>query len=263
VAVIIALISARWGEPRYRWRTLSDWLVIYEENHESEADSPEAKMAAEAAEAVRHIGTNALPFVLKWMEQQPPAFDPAGCFEILGKEAASAVPALTRMLNDSNQDVVRKAIYPLASIGEDGLPPLVAALGNTQNPDRSTIADAIRVMAIEQIDTRSAVPTLLQCLKDTNSWVVTSAIEALLWAARRQPEVAVPALIGCFEDPRTEVRDDAADCIGSFREKARPAVSALIKLLNDASPHVRWATTNSLQKIAPEVLTNGVAKAPG
>lgn len=256
VVAIVALAWWRGGEPTYRWRTLSQWLAVYSNENESEADSPEGKRAAEAADAIRHIGTNGLPFILKWMAGQP-THDEMEWFEIVGSKAAPAIPALTRMLNDSSQDVVRRAIYPLAYIGKEGLPPLVAALGNPANPDRSTIADAIRIMAIEQIDTRSAVPALIQCLKDTNLWVVTSAIEALIWAGRQQPEVAVPALIGCLKVPRMEVRDDAADCIGSFREKARPAVPALIKLLNDAAPHVRWAATNSLHKIAPEALTNG------
>jgi HEAT repeat protein len=60
----------------------------------------------------------------------------------------------------------------------------------------------------------------------------------------------------------TEVRDQSAAALGSFRGKARATVPGLQKLLNDVDPHVRWQATNSLLKIAPEVL-QGKAQAEG
>ena len=264
VCVVVGIMAWAFSplgeEPQYRGKKLSDWLAQYSENRESDADSAEGKRAAEAAEALRHIGTNALPFVLKWMREKPPYFDVDGCFEVLGPKAAPAIPALTQMLNSAEQQTVRRAIYPLAFIGKESVPALVTALGNPENPDRPTIAGAIRVMAIDGVDTTEAVPVLVQCLKDTNTWLVIYAADALVWAARKDPSPAIPALANCLQDTRTQVRDSAAGSLGSFRGKARAAVPELQKLLADTDSHVRWQATNSLLKIAPEVL-QGKARA--
>jgi len=236
-------------EPKYGGKKLSEWLTQYGDNSESEAGSAEAKEAAEAAEALRHIGTNGLPFAFKWMREGPPYQDVDGIFEVLGPKAAPAIPALAQLLNSTDQQTVRRAIFPLADIGKESLPALVAALGNPNNPDRETIEDALRSMAIRGVDTSAAVPMLLQCLKDTNAAVATWSADALIWVARKDPSAAIPALTDCLQHPKAEVRDMAAQALGSFREKARAAVPDLQKLLNDPDPHVRWQASNSLEKI--------------
>lgn len=245
-------------EPRYRGTRLSTWLALYSENREcAEAESAEGKKAAKAAKAIRHIGTNGLPFMLKWMRDGPSRslyFDVDGWFEILGPEAAPAIPALTQMLNSAEQGRVRQAIYPLAYIGKDGLPVLVAALDNPKNPDRSTIVDAIRLMAINGIDTSLAVPVFVKCLGDKDTWLAMWTADALSWVARKDPNAVIPALTACLGDPRKEVRDEAAGTLGSFRGKARAALPELQNLLTDVDPHVRWQASNSLGKIAPELI---------
>jgi len=86
--------------------------------------------------------------------------------------------------------------------------------------------------------------------------------DALIWVARKDPSAAIPALASCLQDPRTEVRDMAAEALGSFRGKASATVPGLLKLLDDVDPHVRWQASNSLLKIAPEAL-QGKAQAEG
>ena len=249
-AMVMAWATSPEGEePKYGGKKLSEWLTQYDNNSEAEAGSAEAKEAAEATEALRHIGTNGLPFVLKWMREGPPYQDVDGIFEVLGPKAAPAIPALAQLLNCADQQTVRRAIYPLADIGKESLPVLIAALGNPQNPDRPTIASAIRLMAIQKIDTTPAVPVLVHCLNDNNAVVVEYAADALIWAARQDPSPAIPAVIACLENPRTQVRDSAAEALGTFRGKARAAVPGLQKLLNDPDPHVRWQASNSLKKI--------------
>jgi hypothetical protein len=59
--------------PSYRGRSLRAWLFVYQENPLS------TSVEKEADEAIRHYGTNALPYVLKWIQyEQPSKFRRAG-----------------------------------------------------------------------------------------------------------------------------------------------------------------------------------------
>jgi hypothetical protein len=50
-------------EPEYNGATLTKWLERY-----NDGNNPEA------AEAIRHIGTNALPFLLRWIRYESPGW---------------------------------------------------------------------------------------------------------------------------------------------------------------------------------------------
>src|SRR6266481_4935661 len=63
--VIALLVFTRASEPRYNGRSLSRWLKI-------ERDSMSATVTGnpEAEDAVRHIGTNALPYLIKLLDYE-------------------------------------------------------------------------------------------------------------------------------------------------------------------------------------------------
>src|SRR5262249_28117416 len=130
VIVGAVLLWPRNDEPVFQGRRLSEWLRVYVIQQNSSAGSP----LVEAADAVHHIGTNAIPLLLRGIQRDAdlsrhksdfrevlddlpppirndPRFDSiltrpnatlalAG-FRILGPEARSAVPDLTRLMNDS------------------------------------------------------------------------------------------------------------------------------------------------------------------
>jgi hypothetical protein len=66
-----ALITHHW-EPRYKGRTLSYWLERSGNN--AVLDRPPDQ---EATTAIRTIGTNALPFLLRWIRYEPPFWSEA------------------------------------------------------------------------------------------------------------------------------------------------------------------------------------------
>src|SRR6516164_5041263 len=81
---IALFVVSAWGqesEPAYDGKTLTEWLTLYTSFLDSSArleGQPEIETAehrqhaaehARAKEAVRQIGTNALPFFLKWIGQ--------------------------------------------------------------------------------------------------------------------------------------------------------------------------------------------------
>src|SRR5579862_3710313 len=58
-----------WSEPRYRGRQLSHWLAIYHDTAPPRWSPPDFRLsirAQQAFDAVKCIGTNAVPNLLKW-----------------------------------------------------------------------------------------------------------------------------------------------------------------------------------------------------
>jgi len=137
-AVVVAaiMVIAFWPgarEPEYQGKKLSEWLEPYA----AAATTPDSILKSDSdVQAVRHIGTNALPFLVKWIREETPLWqrslpaltrkaataisgnsvvrsivdDPgvshgaAACaaFWVLGPEAGSAVPELSRIANNAN-----------------------------------------------------------------------------------------------------------------------------------------------------------------
>ncbi len=52
-----------------RGRSLGEWLGAYQNGRDGGLSSSEARTTVEA---VRHIGTNALPFLVKWISYETP-----------------------------------------------------------------------------------------------------------------------------------------------------------------------------------------------
>src|SRR5438477_5244871 len=158
VAVVGLLVTGvfREREPEYGGKRLSEWVLKLPEN----LAHPEPH---QAEEAIRQIGTNALPYLLKWTRYQAPQGKTlfyrgmnsifatlnsdwrfsdekddrkggaAFAFRALGPQAEGAIPELTRMLNDPKDiDAAAAAGQVLGLLGNYGLPPLLAALTNQE-----------------------------------------------------------------------------------------------------------------------------------
>ena len=72
-AVVVAVVWPREREPEYNGKRLSEWLVLYHEQIDVEGADFRSELRDEA-EAVHHIGTNALPWLLRWVRYEPPAW---------------------------------------------------------------------------------------------------------------------------------------------------------------------------------------------
>jgi HEAT repeat protein len=270
-------------EPGYNGKKLSEWLALQRYRPE------------EASDAIRAIGTNALPVLVSWAEYQMPvwrfglargyasfprpiysdsladffinrkatmrSFNSVFAFQILGTNASAAIPELSRFVMDArNRDRVTAA-RALAYIGgRDALPPLLAALEDKTAPDtqRALIAGAVPHLNYRGPELTNAVPVMIACLGETNQFVPSLAASAL-GTFLVQPEKCVPALIKAVESPDYRVRRNAIRALGDFGAVATNAISAVSKTLDDSHQDVRREATNALQKIAPDVLTNGVA----
>lgn len=192
VCVLVGIgVVAFWPgekEPEYNGKKLSEWLMIYNSHNQLEEELP----ANVAAEAVRRIGTNALPSLVRWLsyndkgwrrkvrraivntpdfirspleaffrlprDWQPDATAVAG-FQILGPRAVPAIPELIRLAHDTNHPAIcLKAVQSLACIGEEGKSVLwsAPALNSPDPAMRRAATNALMITAPQVFNTNRA-----------------------------------------------------------------------------------------------------------
>ena len=152
IALVVSLVPSR--EPGYAGHTLSEWVDTYSDFSKT--------LPGESDDAIRHIGTNAIPDLLKWVRYEMPAWksklyavfnpilgrlkqswkltanrettranDAMRALLALGPSAERAAPDLARMLNNPKASTsATRAAAVLAKLGNVGLPPLLARLKN-------------------------------------------------------------------------------------------------------------------------------------
>jgi hypothetical protein len=252
-------------EPSYEGRTLSQWLTAYYHD----------QSVAEATNAVHHIGTNALPFLVKWISYKIPswrtgpidhlmqnsgtlrAYAALGGFEILGPEGGPAAPALNNVLGDwdkKSRATVERALFALSYMGNPGLAPLVSLVTNKSAPPVYRREAAARIReSVTRLDTNASwtVPVLIGSFNDRE---VARMIARVLGDLRLEPALAVPALTRSLQNDNTLTAIESAKSLGNFGTNASVAVPELRKALNSNNEELRIAATNALEIIAPEVL---------
>jgi hypothetical protein len=274
----LAWIVTRDREPTYDGESLTYFVLRSPPDY-----SPQAYKAGErVAKAIEQIGTNAIPYLIKWLQYEEPKpnwktqlratvrrrlgkdiFNSTGidraslaplAFQPLGPKADPAIPELTRLANQSKTgNVPKRAIWALALIRTtNALPPLINIVTNRQHSLRKVAVDALRFMG----DTaRPALPIIIDCLKDADLEIARAAASTL-GVLKLEPELVVPALIQALQDSRPEVQTMVALALKEFGTAARPAIPALQKLLDASNPNVMISADSALRRIAPEVLTN-------
>jgi hypothetical protein len=172
MAIVVTFLLLGWlgvslalnREPRYEGRSLTDWLVDYDRTFMSALqigydDGPAASAVFTAStNALRHIGTNAIPFLLKKMAMNNGDKDrlnrllkqswikfrfadqvslSESGFKILGTNAAMAIPALVKIAKHPDPVVRSSALFSLHYAGakrELLLPLLLESIHNHQVP---------------------------------------------------------------------------------------------------------------------------------
>jgi hypothetical protein len=289
--VVIGIVAFWPGkrEPKYHEHTLSDWMWA-RQIAQSEA------RALEAEDAVRHIGTNALPWFSKWLTYESPAWKrkmsqrvflerlPARLwrlvfkrefqcltaldgFKILAATSPNEVTAeLTRVVDKWPAPGWERGFGGLEVIDHLGIPGLVSIATSRVR------AAEVRCQAVESIgsiikrERMRAGPN-----QESDRLLVTQVLvpyleeRDLAWAAalalgraRLAPEIVVPALTNAMRPEDVGVRVQVVDALGGFQGDALCAIPVLAASLNHPDKRVRAAITNALNRIAPEVLTNGV-----
>jgi hypothetical protein len=284
--VAFAALLGRDREPRYQGRPLHEWVNILDSTSNRGPNAPPQVTAAERA--VQHVGTNAIPFLLRWIvyEWQPSkskqsianfafkipfsrrlgpvsrwlysgdslrfrASAAVNAFEALGPDASPAVPELTRIATtSSDQGPAHRAVDALCGIGSVGVPGLLGVMTN-----KHAVARFYTIISSQRLGTNaiSVIPTLILCLKDRE--VAAAAFEAL-GRLKLEPQLVVPVLVDTVHHPDALMRSLALITLGDYGHEARFAVPAILPALADKDESVREYARSLLQAIAPEVLTN-------
>jgi len=244
VLVLVALmVVVVWPdrEPSYGGRSLSQWVGFL-----APATRPSA--LEEAGEAIRHIGTNGLPYLLKWIQHEPRPWKRALnrvtggllgkydllehkdetraeqtvlAFRVLGPPARGAIPQLIRLMSDSNRSwSALRATFAIGSMGTNARP---------------------------------ALPALITLLTNTNDGAAGFAMLAL-GNLKLEPQLAVPALTNCLLSWNYAIRSSAAQALGQFGRDARSAVPALVRALGDPYRDNQRCASNALWAIDPRAL---------
>jgi HEAT repeat protein len=262
VLFLVGLVreALRSREPAYQGKSLSVWLRQFEE---AKVNSPtsryhlsptefQAQFVEPTHDALRHMGTNALPRLLSLLRAQnsplqqraeallgrlpfirwrPPSQElrrsmALSGFSALGTNAQPAVPALIALLNNKDGEIRKYAAWCLGSVGP----------------------------AAEQ-----AVPALIQHLADLDSAVGESA-ESSLGRIHRKPELVIPVLKERLAGAGKKWLTLFA--LGCFGPEAKAAVPAILPLLDDRDRETRTWAAMSLKRIDPVAAARAKVESP-
>jgi HEAT repeat protein len=211
-------------------------------------------LSPEAAQAIRQLGTNAIPILLRRLRAKESPFKDklyalaqkqhvikvsytpasfqhgqgAAGFQVLAANGKSAVPTLIELYSRDNAgpDALYYLAFSLGSIGPDA---------------------------------KAAVPALIHRLGHTNDYVKFGAAYAL-GKIHSEPQVVVPALISCLNDQSPSVRFGAASALEEFGPDAKAALPALTQLLADSYLDVRESAKEAIEHIDPEAAAKAGVK---
>jgi hypothetical protein len=286
IAVIGAVIWPREEEPVYEGKKLSEWILLYTGPGDlASADKQKS------AKALSQIGTNSLPFVLKWMrrdrQQIPPGmlnrmwgwllssvnklpvsirgrFLSSGSgvlperahmiFGVREFDGTSAIPELIDMGTDPfSPNLLQRSSWALQLMAPHSVPAMLSAVSDRTRTNRYIL---LEIIANVDADGRSAkhVPTLIGYLADSEPSVSMSAARVLgNWSLDLTN--AVPALVRTLEHSNWSVRASAASALGNIGKPAASAAMSLARYLQDPELTVRREVTNALRMIGrPEFL---------
>lgn len=190
-------------EPVWRGRSLSAWL--------GDLNSLESSRSELAEIAVKQIGSNAVPVLLKRLAAKPPVYGDAIAekqseavlaFRVLGNSARQALPVLSVLLTNCT-GINRLAVaQSMAGIGEEAKPRLSAALSHP-NP----IVRRASLVGLIDLGTaaRDAVPAVMGRLNDSDAEVKSLAL-FFIGEVCDEPEVKLRVFKEAAQDPDRHVR---------------------------------------------------------
>jgi hypothetical protein len=125
VVIVVLLLWPREREPEYNGGALSAWLARCGSTNQAESRA--------AVDAIRHIGTNALPFLLRWIQYEPGWKDSLGR-KILGWPVIGSRRDVQRLIWNMTQYRAITAVNGFRILGSQANPALPELQRLADNP---------------------------------------------------------------------------------------------------------------------------------
>jgi hypothetical protein len=257
--------------------SLSIWVAWYG------ADKSDPSQQKRAAEGIRNLRTNALPYLLTWIQcdgdptnqatenaaADKRSQDAAIAFDALeSADSLPAVPSLTAMMNDTNHLMTATnaitALYVIArNGGEKATEALQTYLADTNSLNRMFVAIYFGMSA--NFGAKSSIVTqLIRCTDDHDRLVRGCAANSLAKIAQRSnhppAKLLVPVLVDCLQQGYfAKAQKNIIQGLAAYGSEATNAVPALIAVTILQDEDMRAAATNAILKIQPEALTGAMA----
>jgi hypothetical protein len=245
-------LRGRASEPVFEGKSLSEWLVQL-------ADSDKGVERDKAALAVQHIGTNAIPTLLQMLREEESPFKT----KFLAWRRGWYDPFKIHIFEGGPSDIADRAsagFYELGPSAACAVPELSRMLD--QNLSRNCSSGVAIVLGNIGPDAKAAVPALLRAAVSTNNFAHYYEFKAL-GQIHADPDSVVPVLIRVISNAPKD-RIYAVTALRQFRGDAKPAVPALVALLNELNSETnsrrskginsydRVQVEGALKKIDPE-----------
>ena len=217
-------------EPVYQGKPLGFWLQGYDSGcyNLTHPRGPSPPTWDQANEAIRQIGTNAIPTLLR-MLQQPDSKFKTMIVPLLSKQHWINLPFIVFDRNFMAYD----ALVALGPEAGNAVPRLIEISKN--DPSAFAQQGVPAILGYIGPAARSAIPQLLPGITHTNLIVRNNAFFALR-RIHAESSLVVPALIRCLNNPDTAVRAQAVRALGEYGRQAEVAVPALLELWRKEPP---------------------------
>ncbi len=240
VAVLLACILwalFRSDQPTYKGRSLQSWLL----QHAEAAHAGDQRSLLEAEFAVREIGTNTFPTLLRWISKKETPLQK--------KVFAVVSDRLRRVIEREPSEYHSLTTYAcgvLKSVAKPIVPQLAALLRDPEPSIRASAAFALAQIGPSALE---AVPALLESLQDREA--MANASEALKTIGVK-PETIVTVLIRALSSTNLDEQMCAMWALARCGTNANAAVTNITPFLDAPDLGLRMSATNALLRITPK-----------
>jgi len=233
-------------EPTYQGKPLSYWL----DGFVSGNPSPD-----KATEAVRQIGTNAIPTLLCLLRAEDSKFK----LKLIQLSQKQHVINIKLKYAGTRQKEGFYGLLALGALAKSAVPALLEIYNEHRTGTYDNFLETAALIANMGPAAADAVPRFVKATTDTNFQDRFNAVLTLS-RIRARPDLSVPALTASLRDPHETVRGTAALCLVDFGTNARSAIPEMTRLLADPDPDVRQDVAEAIKKIDPEAAATAGVK---
>jgi len=212
-------------------------------------EDPDARVVADAAEALARIGKPAVPALVAGLGQgnRDALSHALAALGRIGPEAAEAIPAVLDVLIQAEGAAPGQAAHTLWRLGPGSMPLLYERLTDAESQVRDRAVEAITLQAANDYGTLRAV---LEGFSDQPVMVRRQLARALRQVRPPTRRLAF-ALVQALEDPDPEVREQVAAGLQAGMAGFEGIAAALEARLGSADPDTRRLAASVLATLGP------------